>query len=274
MKNNTINNTTIAYTHSGIFHSDDVFCGALLQLLYNNIVIKRVYSITKQQLSDHIVFDIGGGKYDHHTEPKLRDTGELFSSFGLLFEDLGREFIAKFTDKVEDVFCYIVNNYVKVVDFVDNNGKQYNELKEITLIRNMNMDFSENEEINNIYYEEAVQLAKIFLSVWVRKAIANFRIAEAAAQWNKEKASAKNGVVVLSKFLPFKKFNCDKVNFVIAPSLRGGYNLLALGAFHIEPCQAPSATFVHQNKHMASFDTIAEARQTATAILHIAHHKG
>ena len=59
-------------THGGVFHADDVFSTALLQLIYGMGFIRhrlqRVFKVTDEQASDPtcIVFDIGLGKYDHH----------------------------------------------------------------------------------------------------------------------------------------------------------------------------------------------------------------
>ena len=53
-----------------------------------------------------LVFDIGGGEFDHHQIDALkRENGITYSSFGLLWKEFGRDFLTKRgIDNVEDVF--------------------------------------------------------------------------------------------------------------------------------------------------------------------------
>lgn len=51
-------------THSGKFHADDVFSTALLELLNPEFQVERVLEVPAD--FDGIVYDIGGGAFDHH----------------------------------------------------------------------------------------------------------------------------------------------------------------------------------------------------------------
>src|SRR5690554_5270603 len=85
---NKVNIPNKAFTHSGKFHSDDVFSAALLTYLNPNIDIIRDYDIPED--FEGIVFDIGGGKFDHHQEGALvRDNGIPYAAFGLLWKEFG-----------------------------------------------------------------------------------------------------------------------------------------------------------------------------------------
>lgn len=83
-----------AFTHSGKFHADDVFSYALLLYLNPAITITRGNKVPKD--FDGIVFDIGRGKYDHHQkDSRIRENGIPYAAFGLLWEELGKEFLVK-----------------------------------------------------------------------------------------------------------------------------------------------------------------------------------
>ena len=55
------------YTHNGLFHADDVFATAMLSLIAEDITVKRGGEEDIPKGDDWIVFDIGGGRLDHHT---------------------------------------------------------------------------------------------------------------------------------------------------------------------------------------------------------------
>ena len=58
----TANNTiTVAATHAGVFHADDVFGAALLRIINPQIEIKRVYR-QDQVPTGAVLFDIGCGR--------------------------------------------------------------------------------------------------------------------------------------------------------------------------------------------------------------------
>ena len=57
-----------AFTHGGKFHADDVFSTALLKILRPDIKVTRGFVVPDN--FDGIVYDVGGGMFDHHTEPR------------------------------------------------------------------------------------------------------------------------------------------------------------------------------------------------------------
>ena len=94
-------NITKGYTHSGIFHADDVFSSALLKILYPDIVIERVFKVPELGETE-IAFDIGGGEYDHHDILEYRPRPEYaeedyvdipYAAFGLLWRAFGHELV-------------------------------------------------------------------------------------------------------------------------------------------------------------------------------------
>ena len=71
------------FTHGGKFHADDVFSTALLQILRPDIQVTRGFVVPDD--FDGIVYDVGGGMFDHHSEPReCRPNGVPYAAFGLL----------------------------------------------------------------------------------------------------------------------------------------------------------------------------------------------
>lgn len=90
-------------THNGTFHADDVLSTCLLMLLNPDFKYNRQNDIPEQY--NGIVYDVGGGKYDHHGEIKKRENGKTYAAFGLLWNDYGTVFMDKNNaDLFDDVF--------------------------------------------------------------------------------------------------------------------------------------------------------------------------
>ena len=53
-------------THSGNFHADDRFATVLMSKIIKNPVLYRLNNYTDDIKTDAIIYDIGGGKFDHH----------------------------------------------------------------------------------------------------------------------------------------------------------------------------------------------------------------
>jgi uncharacterized UPF0160 family protein len=87
---------TVAATHSGSFHADDVLAAATLRLVNPSLPILRTRDQDQLNAAD-IVFDVGrvfdpaSGRFDHHQLEyrEARENGIPFSSFGLIWRELG-----------------------------------------------------------------------------------------------------------------------------------------------------------------------------------------
>lgn len=90
-------------THNGTFHADDVLSTCLLMLLNPGFSYKRLSEIPENYAG--IVYDIGGGTYDHHGEIKKRENGKVYAAFGLLWKEYGTYFMDRNNaDLFDDVF--------------------------------------------------------------------------------------------------------------------------------------------------------------------------
>ena len=105
------------FTHGGKFHADDVFSTALLQIVRPDIQITRGFTVPED--FDGIVYDVGGGMFDHHSEPReTRPNGVPYAAFGLLWRVLGPQLVGAHQARLLD------ENFVQPLDLNDNTGEQ------------------------------------------------------------------------------------------------------------------------------------------------------
>lgn len=264
-----------AYTHGGIFHSDDVFAAALLTLVNPNIKIHRVNQITDEMRNepDTIIFDIGGGKYDHHTKEtqEFRDpeTKKLpYASFGKVFRDY-----FPIIDERPEVFDYVEKNLVIGIDAHDCGAlNKPNELAMAINSFNPTTDEPQTPKDMDMAFSGAV---------WYAIAILNRYIAKAKAQVNSdtvikralEEKKANSHYIVLEKYASYGHLLKDTdVNWVIYPSLRGGIQAFSVidangnkDLFDDKDLELMAkdehVTFVHPNKFTAVFTDVTAATQ-------------
>ena len=118
-------------THSGGFHADELLSSAVLTRLYPQAELLR--SRDKQWVTPSvgkIIFDVGGAYdskaqiFDHHQRPgPLREDGQPFSSFGLIWAHYGRAYLAAMDvpmDDVEAIHAKFDTKFVLPIDLLDN----------------------------------------------------------------------------------------------------------------------------------------------------------
>jgi uncharacterized UPF0160 family protein len=118
-------------THSGGFHADELLSSVILTRLYPTAQIVRSRApdwITPA--SDRIIYDVGGAYdatqqiFDHHQRgAPLREDGQPYSSFGLVWKHYGRAYLAVWgvpADHIEAVHQSFDTKFVLPVDLMDN----------------------------------------------------------------------------------------------------------------------------------------------------------
>jgi uncharacterized UPF0160 family protein len=122
-------------THSGGFHADELLSSVILTLLFPQAEIKRTRD--RQWLapaSDKIIYDVGGDYnaeaqiFDHHQRPgPLREDGQPFSSFGLIWAHYGRAYLAAMDvpeGDVEAIHSGFDTKFVLPIDLLDNGAME------------------------------------------------------------------------------------------------------------------------------------------------------
>lgn len=202
-----------ALTHGGRFHADDVFSTALLQIICPEIVVKRVFKVPEGYAEKGLVFDIGGGTFDHHQMgAPVRENGVPYAAFGLLWREIGEELLG------EDEAAKFDEQFIQPLDLDDNTGCGHP-------LANMIADFNPlwDEDIApDDCFRQAVPVAKTILE----KRFRNIRgIGRARQLVENALQDMTDGIVVLPRFAPWKAVLIDSpAEFVVYPSQRGGYS--------------------------------------------------
>ena len=219
-------------THSGTMHADDVFATAFLELYLKDITLKRTANIDINTIPHEvIVYDIGGGEFDHHQkDSKTRDNNIPYASLGLLWQKFGMLYLEQenFEHK-DEVFQELDKNLIEGIDAIDNGEfpkveAPYKVQTISDIIKSFNPSFGSNE-MEDVQFKKAVSIAKeIFLENLYH---INGKVLARKTVINKLKA-ATNQLLVLDTYMPYEETVLkselgDKILFAIFPSNRGGY---------------------------------------------------
>ena len=220
-------------THSGRFHVDDVISTIFVSKIIDNVILARVPSITKVNVENKIVYDIGLGEFDHHQKEKngKRDNGIFYSSIGLLWKRFGKEYLEKIGAKyIDKVFEYIDRELIQNIDAADNMQFELVENKiSLDFVKlcnpQWNEDITENEAFIN-----ALRLAEEFWNVYIKNAISEVEGIEVVID---KVVKCKECYIVFDKEMPYKKaikeFVENKVKYIIYKSRREGYEVRTIG---------------------------------------------
>lgn len=210
---------TIAITHGGIFHADDVFSTAFLKILNPEIVVNRVYAVPAVTESDEssIVYDIGFGPFDHHQDDsEVRKNGIPYAAFGLLWRAYGNLVLSKENQrKFDEIF-------IQPLDNSDNGGIIHSLYQAVS---SFIPNWDENGNMDKAF-EAAVEFALGILN----REFKRLNSAEKAEQLITEALISSDGeIVVLESFAPWQEVLVpSSAKFVVFPSQRGGYNAQAI----------------------------------------------
>ncbi|WP_246941610.1 MYG1 family protein [Bacillus pinisoli] len=218
-------------THSGSFHADDVIAFVILDGLYGPLELVR--SRDEEELSNcDLIFDVGGGKYDHHTNNKeYRENGIPYAAAGLVWRDFGKLLLEKKgfdATSINRVFTYIDEQYIQGLDAIDNGVRFTREIIVPDLTSDIqrfnprwNKPADENEQ-----FLKAVEYAKISFYNLLDDQLSRL----AAVDIIKEayKARERKELLVLEQHCPWQGTLLDldrdgEVKFVIYKDPRKGY---------------------------------------------------
>ena len=215
-----------AFTHGGKFHADDVFSTALLKILRPDIKVTRGFVVPDN--FDGIVYDVGGGMFDHHTEPReTRPNCVPYAAFGLLWRVLGAGLVGEHQARLLD------ENFIQPLDLNDNTGEP-NSLADA--IGSFNPVWDSKDDPDECFWR-AVPFAQTVLENEIAAANAVNR-ADAAVQ--RAYKNARDGIVVLPGYMPWKNglYKTDAL-FVVYPSQRGGYSAQCVTDYRTRRSKVP-----------------------------------
>lgn len=233
-------NKKVLVTHSGSFHADDVFAYAVLNELYPNHELIRSRNKEDWEKGD-IIFDVGGGKFDHHTIEKVYRENEIpYASFGLIWREFGEEYLMKRFEyhQIEEAHKMVDVSFVQAIDAFDNgiNLVQGSPIK-VHTISDIIASFNNLVDVNNVmpamvaenedyYFSEATKIAKQLLENEVMEVSNKLRAKETVKQAFDQRDN--KAVVVLNESCPWEDTirELDKANevlFVVYPKPDGHY---------------------------------------------------
>ena len=291
-------------THSGGFHADELLSSVILTRLFPQARIIRSRApewITPG--ADRIIYDVGGaydaaaGIFDHHQRgAPLRDDGQPYSSFGLIWKHYGRDYLAASglpEAHVEAVHGSFDASFVLPVDLTDNGAlSPSGPLAGLTLpalLETLKPVFDDaGPEADDRAFQAALAIARSFVEAKIAQSAAKLR-AEAVVH----QAILKTGqgrVLELPMGMPFRpaivKAGADHLLFVVHPRdkdccvtgiRRGdeGFELradlpaawagLTNGALEAV-CGVEGASFCHNGRFIAA----ARTREAALAMAELA----
>jgi len=280
--------TANAITHSGIFHADEVMATVLLSKILPEVKVCRTFKVPEDVAEDVIVYDIGGGVYDHHQRgfSEARENGIKFSSFGLLWRKFGMQLLSD-NQNAELVFDLFDKTFVTGIDAVDNGQVERTDDVQVMTVSGVisafNPNWDEKANADNSFLK-AVEFAEVIFDNALNSAIS-----KAKAKTGVESAIEKsaNGIMILDEFMPWQDYifnstneKADGVLYVVFPSNRGGYNVNAVpdapgsfgqrkslpaswaglrGAELAEVSGVATANFCHPAKFICGADTFEDA---------------
>jgi len=222
-------------THSGGFHADELLSSVILTRLFPHARITRSRApewITPAP--DRIIYDVGGRYdaaaqiFDHHQRgAPLRDDGQPFSSFGLIWKHYGHDYLIASgipQAHVDTVYAAFDASFVLPVDLTDNGAlSPTGPLAGLTLtslLETLKPVFDDTDpEAENRGFHTALAIARSFVEASIARSDAKLR-ADAVVRHAIETAGS-GRVLELPMGMPFRpsivKAGADQLLFVVHP---------------------------------------------------------
>ena len=230
-------NPEFLVTHSGGFHADELLSSVILTRLFPEARIVR--SRAPEWIAagpDRIVYDVGGAYdaeariFDHHQRgAPLRDDGQPYSSFGLVWKHYGRDYLVAIGipgTHVEALHASFDEKFVLPIDLVDNGALSPSvagPLAGLTLpalLESLKPVFDETDpKADDNAFHGALAIARAFVEARITQSASKLR-AEALVH----DAIVKTGegrILELPMGMPFRpaiiKAGADHLLFVVHP---------------------------------------------------------
>ncbi|MDH6269904.1 uncharacterized UPF0160 family protein [Rhizobium sp. SG_E_25_P2] len=224
-------------THSGGFHADELLSSVILTRLFPQARLIRSRApewITPG--ADRIIYDVGGVYdaaaqiFDHHQRgAPLREDGQPYSSFGLIWKHFGRDYLA--ASNLPEAHIDILHasfdaSFVLPIDLMDNGALSPSiagPLAGLTLpslLETLKPVFDEvGTDAEDRAFQNALAIARSFVEARIAQSAAKLR-AEALVQKAIEDAGQRR-ILELPMGMPFRsavvKAGADHLLFVVHP---------------------------------------------------------
>ncbi|MET0747067.1 MAG: MYG1 family protein [Rhizobium sp.] len=222
-------------THSGGFHADELLSSVILTRLFPQARIVR--SRAPEWIAagpDRIIYDVGGSYdaamqiFDHHQRgAPLREDGQPYSSFGLIWKHYGREYLAAAAvpaENIDTIHASFDASFVLPIDLMDNGAlSPSGPLAGLTLpalLEALKPVFDETDpEADDRAFHAALFIARSFVEARIARSAAKLR---AEALVHQAIVDAGDGrILELPMGMPFRpaiiKAGAEQLLFVVHP---------------------------------------------------------
>lgn len=265
-------------THNGKFHADDVFASVIMTQLFPELTIIRTRDEIVTDDHQNLVYDVGGGEFDHHgiDDTRQHQNGVPMAAFGLIWQTFGQQYIEKLVPDLSEeiikaVHRHVDSSFVIGIDALDNGVSEYQS--EVFTIPDVINDFYEEDDETNSF-NHAVACATLILENRVKKTVAK----QIAQQAIIEQATfVSNQILLLPISGPWKDYaeQFDQLVFVVLPRKDGNWMIQGVPVTHgsfevkhaIPQVKEDGIVFIHRTGFMAVVDTQEHALQLAQQVL-------
>jgi len=249
-------------THDGVFHTDEVFAVALIQLVEDQCIIERTREITEDDYNDSTiaVVDVGGryqpelNNFDHH-----QNTEEVkdYSAFGLVAMKYLPKYIYGNAEYVQQVISNINQNLVIPIDKWDNGLIQKNVPDDIIPLQQV---FRVIQDIGDVStFKVAVYMAQQMIKGYVRTAS---KTVDADIVWNRKKIVDKN-IAVFGDFCMIWKIKSKgtTIKYAVWPEDSDIFVVSTVDSVEhpIADYNTRSRIFLHKAKFIAKYSKLQDA---------------
>jgi len=215
-------------THDGRFHADEVMATAILNKIFELEIVRTRDPKTLGELD--IVYDVGGGEFDHHGVEKVyRENETPYAACGLIWNKFGRDVIymenpSLTNDEIESVFYHVDRFLIEGIDAQDNGLKIADEIipsmNISTIISGFNPPWY-SEELEDKAFSEAVKIGGSILNNTIKRKLAIIQAKDVviSAYENRHRSE----ILVLDTYCPWEGTIQDideegQIIFVIYPN--------------------------------------------------------
>lgn len=224
-------------THSGGFHADELLSSVILTKLFPNAELLRTRDRDWLKPSpEKIIYDVGGDYnadnqiYDHHQRPgPLRQDGQPYSSFGLIWAHYGQDYLKALDvpeSDIKTIHKAFDEEFVLPIDLLDNGAMEPSVAGPLSILTlpslfDMMKPVFDNSSLNatDDAFLQALSIARIFVEASITdraavlraKSIVNDAIAKAG----------KSQILELPMGMPYlsalRASGADHLLFMVAP---------------------------------------------------------
>lgn len=223
-------------THDKTFHADDIMSTALLEIVFGSTRLIRTRNRNvidyHKNKPNSIIFDVGGGEYDHHNQSP---NDEVKSSFGLLYDKYSSYLIKNLFPGIDPesgkrVELKFKSLIVEKIDMQDNSDSEdINPNRILTFpgfISSFNPIYREKDRSDLKFYQ-AVEIAKTYIGNVLARMVEQIEIGNMITKAVNNSGEDYPKYLILDDVIPWssyltKREDCKNVSLLIYPEIHTG----------------------------------------------------